>query len=130
MVHSLYFEVSEVSEAENCRGLRYNSDVHCVKNPASYSLYSGRYDPSKLEVQPLPESILKLDTWGKFYILGYKGPNGIPKDVPEISRTVISMVRNSKPEDEPVTCGMPYNFTVLNSPVTCHLGKRIINPNW
>ena len=37
---------------------------------------------------------------------------------------------NLKPKDEPVTCGMPYNFTVLKSPVTSHIGKMIINPNW
>jgi len=28
-----------------------------------------------------------------------------------------------------VTCGIPFNFAVLNSPVTVHLTKRIINPN-
>ena len=33
-------------------------------------------------------------------------------------------------EDEPATRGMSYNFVVLNSPVTGHLGERIINPNW
>ena len=44
--------------------------------------------------------------------------------------TVLSVVQISDSEDEPVTCGMPYNFVVLNSPVTGHLGKRIINPNW
>ena len=36
----------------------------------------------------------------------------------------------SDSEDEPVTRGMLYNFVVLNSPVTGHLGKRIINTNW
>ena len=40
------------------------------------------------------------------------------------------VVRISDLEDKPVTRGMPYNFTVLNSPVTGHLGKRIINPKW
>ena len=40
------------------------------------------------------------------------------------------MVQISEPEDEPVTRGMPYNFIVLNSPVTGHLGKMIISPNW
>ena len=65
-----------------------------------------------------------------FYSLGHIGPNGIHKDFPEIKRTLISMVRISEPEDELVTRGMPYNFTVLNSPITGHLGKMIINPNW
>ena len=37
------------------------------------------------------------------------------------------MVWKSDSEDEPVTRGMPYNFAILNSPVTGHLGKRIIN---
>ena len=65
-----------------------------------------------------------------YNILGYRGPNGIPEDVQKIAWTVISVVRISEPEDEPVTRGMPYNFTVLNSPVTGHLGQMIINPNW
>ena len=60
--------------------------------------------------------------------MGYRGPNGIPEDVPERARTVIFVVRISEPEDETVTRGRPYNFVVLNSPVTGHLGKRIINP--
>ena len=45
----------------------------------------------------------------------------------EIAQTLLSVVQISEPKDEPVTCGIPYNFTVLNSPVTGHLGKRIIN---
>ena len=44
--------------------------------------------------------------------------------------TVLSMVQISDPEDETVTRGIPYNFTVLNSPVIGHLGKMIISPNW
>ena len=62
--------------------------------------------------------------------MGYRGSNGIPEDVPEIARTVIYVVQISEPEDELVTRGMPYNFTVLNSAVTGHLVKRIINPKW
>ena len=62
--------------------------------------------------------------------MGYRGPNEIPEDVPERARTVLSVVQISEPEYEPVTCGMPYNFTVLNRPVTGHLGKMIIDPNW
>ena len=60
-------------------------------------------------------------------ILGYRAPNGIPEDVQKRARTLILVVQISDSEDEPVTRGMPYNFVVLNSPVTCHLGKRIIN---
>jgi len=63
-------------------------------------------------------------------ILGYRGPNGIPEDVLERARTLILVVQISDSEDEPVTHGMPYNFVVLNNPVTGHLGKRIINPKW
>ena len=62
--------------------------------------------------------------------MGYKGPNGIPKDFLEREQTIILVVQISDLEDEPVTRGIPYNFAVLNSPVTSHLGKRIINPNW
>ena len=43
---------------------------HCVQNSASYFLYSGRYDPSKLGFQPLPGFIPKHDTWGEFLYLG------------------------------------------------------------
>jgi len=45
-------------------------------------------------------------------------------------RNLISFGPKVKPENEPVTRGMPYNFAVMNSPVTGHLGKRIINPKW
>ena len=62
--------------------------------------------------------------------LSYRGPNEIPEDVPERARTLISVFRSSDSEDEPVTRGMPYNFAVLNSHVTGHLGKMIINPKW
>ena len=62
--------------------------------------------------------------------MGYRDPYGIIEDVTEISWPLISLVQISEPEDEPVTHGMPYNFTVLKSPVTVHLGKMIINQNW
>ena len=62
--------------------------------------------------------------------MGDRGPNGIPKDVTEIKLTIISMIQILYSEDEPVTRDMPYNFTILNCPVTGHLGKMIINPNW
>ena len=63
------------------------------------------------------------------YILGYLGPNGIPKDFIERARTLIFLVRIADPEDETVKRGSLYNFTILNSLVMCHLWKRIINPN-
>ena len=62
--------------------------------------------------------------------MGYRGPNGIPEDVLERELNLISVVWISKPEYEPVTCCMLYNFSVLNSLVTGHLGKMIINPKW
>ena len=62
--------------------------------------------------------------------MGYRGPNGIPKDFPEWAQTVLSMVRSSDLEDETVTRGSIYNLAVLNSLVTGHLRKRIINPTW
>ena len=62
--------------------------------------------------------------------MGYRGPNGILEDVPKRAWTLISVVQISDSEDEPVTRGIPYNFAVLNSPVTGHLGKMIINPKW
>ena len=63
-------------------------------------------------------------------ILGYRGPNGIPKDVPEREWNLTYVVLISELEDETVTHGRMYNFAVLNSPETGHLGKMIINPNW
>ena len=62
--------------------------------------------------------------------MGYRGPNGILEDVPEIAQTLLSVVRISEPKDETVTRGRSYNFAVLNGPVTGHLGKIIINLNW
>ena len=60
----------------------------------------------------------------------YIGANGIAKDFLERERNLILVVQISESQDEPVTRGMPYNFVVLNSPITGHLGKRIINPKW
>ena len=65
-----------------------------------------------------------------FYILGYKGPNEIPEDVSESEWPLHSVVCVSDPEYEAVTCVSPYNFVVLNRPVTSHLGKMLITPNW
>ena len=58
-------------------------------------------------------------------ILGYRGPNGIPEDFTERERTLISLVDVSDPEDETMKRGSPYNFIMLNSPKTGHLGKTI-----
>ena len=33
-------------------------------------------------------------------------------------------------EDEPMTHGSPYNFAMLNSSETSHIGKTLISPNW
>ena len=64
------------------------------------------------------------------YISGYKGPNEIYEVFPETAQTILSVVEVSDLGDETVTRGRPYNFVVLNSPVTGNLWKRIINPNW
>ena len=40
------------------------------------------------------------------------------------------MVQISELEDETLTRGRPYNFNVMNSPITGHLGKRTIIPNY
>ena len=62
--------------------------------------------------------------------MGYKVPNEIYEDFIEMAQNLSSMVQDSDSEDAPVTHGSPYNFAVLNSPVTGHRGKRIIDPNW
>ena len=62
--------------------------------------------------------------------MGYRGPNGIPEDVPERARTILSVVEVSDLEDETVTCGSSYNISMLNSPEIGHLGKLLISPNW
>ena len=64
------------------------------------------------------------------YISGYEGPNEIYQDVPEREWTVIYMVKVSDTKAETVTCGCPYNFSMLNSSERSHLGKMIISPNW
>ena len=58
--------------------------------------------------------------------MGYRGPNGIIEDVPENKQNLILVVQIPNSEDEPVTSGIPYNFVVLNSPVTGHVGKPIL----
>ena len=64
------------------------------------------------------------------YILGYEGPNEISQDFIDREQTLIPVVKVSDPYDETLTCGSPYNFTMLNSPETSHLGKTVISPNW
>ena len=76
------------------------------------------------------DSSLNRTPGENFYISGYKGQNEIYEDVPERKWNVLFVVEYSDPEDETVTCGSPYKFAVLNSPVTGHLGKMIISPNW
>ena len=76
------------------------------------------------------DSSLNRTPGTNWYILAYKGPNEIYDNVLERERTIISVVRVSDLEYETVARGIPYNFVVLNSPVTGHLGKMIINPNW
>ena len=56
--------------------------------------------------------------------MGYRGPNGIPKDVLERERNLILVVQISDSEGEPVTRGILYNFAVMNIPITGHLGKK------
>ena len=62
--------------------------------------------------------------------MGYKGTNEIYEYVLEMTQTILLVVDVADPEDETVTCGSLYNFTMFNSLVTCHLGKMIIIPNW
>ena len=76
------------------------------------------------------DSSLNMTRWDNFYVLGYKFPNEIYEDVIERAQNTLSMVQVSNPEDETVTRGIPYSFAILNSPVTGHLGKMIISPNW
>ena len=64
------------------------------------------------------------------YISGYKGPNEISEDVLEREQTLPSMVHVADPEDETVTHGSSYNFSMMKSIETGHLGKTLISPNW
>ena len=64
------------------------------------------------------------------YILGYKGPKEIYKAFIDKAWTVLSVVKFSDPYDETMTCGSPYNFAMLNTAKTGHLGKMLISPNW
>ena len=46
-----------------------------------------------------------------------------------MARNLIYLVKFLDPEDE-TTRGSSYNFAMLNSPETGHLGKKLIRPNW
>ena len=76
------------------------------------------------------DSSLNMTPGENCYISGYKGPNEISEDVTEMEHSLIFVVEFLDPEDETVTCGSPYNFAILNSPETGHLGKTLISPNW
>ena len=65
-----------------------------------------------------------------FYISSWEGPNEISQDVPDRERIVIYVVKFLDSDDEIGTRGIPYNFTMLNSPERSHLGKTLISPNW
>ena len=64
------------------------------------------------------------------YILGYKSPNGISQDFIDREWTFLSVVKFLDTEGETVTRGSLYNFVIMNSPETRHLGKTLISPNW
>ena len=59
-----------------------------------------------------------------FYISGYEGPYEILQDVLDRSWTVLSVVKCSGLEDETVTHGNLYKFTMLNSLERRYLGKH------
>ena len=65
-----------------------------------------------------------------FYILGYQSPTEIYQYVTKREHTVHSVLEYLDPEDETMTNGSPYNFSMLNSPETDHIGKKIISTNW
>ena len=65
-----------------------------------------------------------------FYILGYEGTSEMFQDVTERDLIVIFVIKVAYPEDETMTHGSPYKFTMLNNPQIGHLGKTLISPNW
>ena len=76
------------------------------------------------------DSSLNMTPREKYYILGYKIPNGILKDVLEREQKLIYVVKVADPDDETGTCGSLYKFAMLNSSEISHLGKTFISPNW
>ena len=79
---------------------------------------------------PVQDSSLNRTPADNCFRFDYRCPNGIPKSVPEISHTLISVVQISDPEGKKVTRGSLYKFAMWNSSKTGHLGKTLINPNW
>ena len=64
------------------------------------------------------------------YILGYEGANEILQDVLDRTQNLIYVVNISDPNDETMTLGSLYKFSMLNSPEISHIGKTLISPNW
>ena len=64
------------------------------------------------------------------YISGCEGPNEIYQDILDRVWILIYVVKVFEPEDEIVTRGSLYMFSMLNSPEIGNLGKTIISPNW
>ena len=87
-------------------------------------------------ILPSSISILSNDSspnrtpWENCYFLGYEGPNEICQDFPEKTQNLIFVIKFSDPEYETVTHGSLYNFYMLNSHETGHLGNVLISPNW
>ena len=63
-------------------------------------------------------------------ISGYKGPNDIFQDGPNMEWTLLSMVKFSYLDDETRTHGSSYKFAMLNSPQKSHLGNLTISTTW
>ena len=75
------------------------------------------------------DSSLNMTPRDNCNISGYRYPNEILQDVLDRAWTILSVVKFSDPEGETVTCGIPYNFAMLNNPETSHLGEMIKSPN-
>ena len=76
------------------------------------------------------DSSINMTPWDNCHISGYEGPNEISQDFPDRSRTIIYVVKVPDLENETMTRGSPYNFPMLSSPETSHIGKMLISPNW
>ena len=70
----------------------------------------------------LHDSSLNMTPGEHCYVSGYEGPNEIPQDVPYRAWNLIYVVNVSDLEDETMTCGSLYKFSMLNSLEICHLG--------
>ena len=102
--------------------------VSKIQPPIHYIL--GDMIPPSLGSSLFQDSSLNRTPGENCYILGYKGPNEISEDVPELSQNLVSVFQVLDPEYETVTRGSPYNLPMLNSPERGHIGKMIISPNW